>query len=464
MTHDKTLKRIVCCMLAAWVTCAASQERPSQRALGKSTSTTDLGTKLTPYQWQAQQRVAFEQSEKVYGQALKRNGLLAQYRAMRDAYQADRNAAFRIVFGQYLSWYQTFIGDYPGALESYSIAQAPGPDDSRSPLETGYTAKPALDAIARLAHGHKAIFFNEAHNVPLTRTVTLQLLAKLRADGYNWFAAETLYASDTGLQKRGYAIQKSGFYTNEPILAEVVRTAIKLGFKVVAYESSDEVAGDKREYQQAKNLVDNVFKNDPDARLVVDAGYAHIQESGRFLGGRSMAEHFHAISGIDPLTIEQTMMIAHPKPAQDHPIYRAVIDALHPATPIVFVDKDGAPWSLKAKAYDATVFFPPPVLRDNRPTWATLGGLRVPYLVGNELCENHYPCLIEARYANEGDDAIPADRVVLDRIDKISVESSSDLYLRPGHYRLTATDIDDKVFTRRNIDVGNESAPAGTAQ
>ncbi|MGA8278998.1 MAG: hypothetical protein WB784_12540 [Rhodanobacteraceae bacterium] len=464
MAHRKTPTRIVCCALAAWTACAAAQGRPSQHAPGKSTSTSDLETKLTPYQWQAQQRTAFEQSEKVYAQALKRNGLLAQYKAMRDAYQADRNAAFRIVFGQYLSWYQTFIGDYPGALDSYSIAQVPTRDDSRSPLEGGYTAKPALDVIARLAHGHKAIFLNEAHNVPLTRTVTLQLLGKLRADGYDWFAAETLYSADKGLQKRGYPTAKSGFYTNEPILAEMVRSAIKLGFKVVAYESSDEVAGDKREFQQAQNLFERVFKQDPKARLVVDAGYAHIQESGRFLGGKSMAEHFRSISGIDPLTIEQTMMIAHPKTAQDHPIYRAVIDALHPDGPVVFVDKDGAPWSLKAKAYDATVFFPHQMLRDNRPTWATLGGLRVPYLVGNELCANHYPCLIEARYAGEGDDAIPADRVVLDRIDKISVESSSDLYLRPGRYRLTATDIDNQVFTRRNIDVGTQPASAGKAQ
>ncbi len=67
---------------------------------------------LSPYQWQQQQKVAFDKSEKVYAEALKRNGLLAQFKAMRDAYRGNPNHAFRVVFGQYMSWYQTFVGDY----------------------------------------------------------------------------------------------------------------------------------------------------------------------------------------------------------------------------------------------------------------------------------------------------------------------------------------------------------------
>ena len=139
---------------------------------------------LTPYQWQQAQKVAFDRSEKIYTEALKRNGLLAQYKAMRDAYRADKDKAFRIVFGQYMSWYQTFIGDYPGAHESYSIRQLAARDDAPSPLGGDWSPKPALDAIAGLARGRKAIFLNEAHNVPITRSLTVQLLPRLRAEGY----------------------------------------------------------------------------------------------------------------------------------------------------------------------------------------------------------------------------------------------------------------------------------------
>ncbi|GAA0715486.1 hypothetical protein GCM10009105_21010 [Dokdonella soli] len=428
---------------------------------------------LSPYQWQQAQKVAFDKSEKVYADALKRNGLLAQYKAMRDAYRSDKGKAFRIVFGQYMSWYQSFVGDYPGAHDSYSIRQLASSDDASSPLSGGYTPKSALDAVAELAKGRKAIFFNEAHNVPLTRTLTVELLSKLRAEGYTYFAAETLYASDADLQKRGYPVPASGFYTMEPISAEMVRTALQLGFKVVAYESEKPGNGDVREYDQAKNLNERVFKHDPDARLVVNAGYAHIQENGKYLGGKSMAQHFRKLTGIDPLTIEQTMLIEHPPGTENHPYYRAVIDSLHPKEPIVFEGKNGKPWSLKPGAYEVSVFFPPDELRDERPTWLDLGGLRKPYSVNGSMCQNEYPCLIEARYAKEGDDAIPADRLVLDpvkaaerleeRLIQRRPQTHGDLYLRPGTYRITGLATDNRTLFRQEVVIGDKAQSAQTA-
>jgi hypothetical protein len=420
---------------------------------------------LNPYQWQQQQKVAFEQSEKVYTEALKRNGLLAQFKAMRDAYRGNPNHAFRVVFGQYMSWYQSFVGDYPGAHDSYSIRQLPGHDDAPSPLGGGYTAKPALDEIVELAKGRKAVFFNEAHNVPLTRTVTVEILSRLRDEGFTYFAAETVYSSDTDLTKRGYPIAKTGFYTMEPICAEMVRTALKLGFKVIGYESENEGNGDVREVDQAKNIYERVFKNDPNARVVVDAGYAHIQENGRYLGGESMAQHFRRLSGIDPLTVEQTMLIEHPPGTENHPYYRPVIDAQKPTQPIVFVNAKGEPWTLKPKAYDVSVFFPPDVIQSDRPTWLDLAGLRKPYSVsGSTFCQDQYPCLIEARYANEGEDAIPGDRLVLNPIEKAErLEdrlimgshgvTQASLYLRPGKYHVTSTNESNRVIYRQDADV-----------
>lgn len=451
----RLISMILLCALSALAMTAFADEEP-----------------LSPYQWQQAQKVAFDKSEKIYGDALKRDGLLAQYKALRDAYRSDRNRAFRIVFGQYLSWYQTFVGDYPGAHDSYSIRQLPAHDDAPSPLGGGYTAKPALDAIAELAKGRKAIFLNEAHNVPLTRTLTVELLSRLRAEGYTYFAAETLYETDTGLAKRGYPIPKSGFYTMEPICAEMVRTALKLGFKVVAYESEKAGNGDVREDAQAKNLYQRVFKDDPDARVVVNAGYAHIQENGRYLGGRSMAQHFRRISGIDPLTIEQTMLIEHPPGTENHPYYHAVINAVHPAAPIIFEKKDGTPWSLKPKAYDVSVFFPRDEIRDERPTWLELGGLRKPYFVSGSMCQGEYPCLIEARYANEGEDAIPADLLVLDPVksaedanDRVSMQRAQtrgNLYLRPGAYHLIGVNSENRTLFRQDIAVN--AAPASAAE
>lgn len=427
----------------------------------------------TAAQWQARQVEASRQSERIMRDADKRKGLLAQYLVMRYAFEGNKDPAFRLIFGQYVSWYQTFIGDYPDASASFSIKQLPQAGDRPSPLSNPrYHARPALEAIPELARNYRAVFFNEAHNVPLTRTLTVQLLSKLRAEGFNYFAAETLYQSDTGLQSRGYPIKGSGFYTEEPIYAEMVRTALKLGFKVVAYEALSDATGDAREAEQARNIYREVFKKNPTARLVVNAGYAHIQESGSFLGGSTMAEHLHQLSGIDPLTVEQTVLFPHQSADDDYPYYAPVMQQLKPDVPIVFVDNSGKPWALR-EGYDVSVFFPPQKFRRGRPTWLGLDGLREPYFVSGERCDRTFPCLIEARYADEGADAIPADRTVLDpvplgastiqRVSNGLIMPVSDLYLRPGKYRLSYSDSNSRPLYQREITVRKADADVSAA-
>ncbi|MEO8777722.1 MAG: hypothetical protein ABI389_03535 [Rhodanobacter sp.] len=417
-------------------------------------------------EWQARQIQAAQKSETIMRDANKHASLLAQFQVMRYAYIGNKDPAFQVIFGQYLSWYQTFIGDYQDAAASFSISQPALPDDRRSPLDNpDYSAESALTAISRLARNHRAVFFNEAHNIPLTRTLTVELLAKLRAEGFNYFAAETVYQTDTGLQSRGYPTTNSGFYTREPICAEMVRTALKLGYKVIGYEALSNATGDAREVEQARNIYQQVFKNDPKAKLVVDAGYAHIQESGTFLGGLSMAEHLEKLTHIDPLTVEQTMLYEHPSSSDNHPYYGPVMRHLQPKEPIVFISKSGKPWSLRP-GYDVSVWFPPQVIHRGRPTWLSLGGERQPYYVDGSRCNRHFPCLVEARYAGEGDDAIPADRAVLDpvplnaipseRVDSSGVAPFSDLYLRPGTYRLTYTDVNGSTLFSQNITVKNQ--------
>lgn len=407
----------------------------------------DAHAAITNEQWQARQAEAMRKSDAIMDEANRQTNLLARYRIMRHADESSRDPMFHLVFDQYLSWYQSFIGDYPAAAASFSIKQSLLPDDHPSPLAGDtYTARPALEAIPELAKNYRAVFFNEAHNVAQTRTLTVQLLQKLRQQGFDYFAAETLYAADDQLQQRGYPIRASGFYTEEPICAEMVRTALKLGFKVIAYEAGPQAVGDAREAEQARQLYTKVFRDDPQARLVVDAGYAHIQNSGAFLGGLSMAEHLHKLSGIDALTVEQTVMYAHPQHADDHPYYTEAIDRFHPTQPIVFTSSTGKPWTLRA-GYDVSVFFPPPELRHDRPTWLDLGGLRRPFAVNSDRCQHRFPCLVEARYAGEEAEAIPADRLVLQPTSNFTVTGvpmfdasapiNGELYLRPGKYTLT---------------------------
>ena len=404
-----------------------------------------------PSTWRDQQIEAMNKSDAIMKRAHERKDLLAQYQVMRYAYAADGKPAFRAIFGQYLSWYQSFLGDYKDAELSFSIQQEPQRDDAPSPLaQPGWHAVPALDYIPQLAKQYRAVFLNEAHNIALTRTLTVRLLKPLRDEGFNVFAVETLYSPNiAALNKRGYPVDDSGFYTREPVYGEMVRTALKLGYKVVAYEADPDRSGNAREAQQAENLW-NILKNDPDAKIVVNAGYAHIQKTGKFLGAQSMAEHFMKDSGIAPLAVDQTTMIPHLDRAMDHPDYGPIISALHPAEPVVFIDKDAKPWSLRP-GYDVSVIFPEEHFVYDRPTWLALWGARVPYSISGNVCQRHWPCMITARYADEGDDAVPTDRMVLDPIpltiiDDVTVTRGDysipqgQLYLRPGHrYRITIT-------------------------
>jgi hypothetical protein len=435
-------------------------------AHGETIKTTPRADEISPDEWRRQQLAAADRSDEIMKAAQKQPGLLAQYAHMQLAYDANHERAFQLIFGQYLSWFQTYIGDYQEARSTFSIAQPVQKDDGPSPLSGPWQLRPAADVILEMAKDRKAVFFNEAHSAPLTRSLTIQMLAPLRKLGYNYFAAETLYQTDKDINKRGYPIPESGFYVNEPLYGEMVRTALRLGYTVVAYDAENAGVGDPRERAGAENLYREVFKKDPNAKLVVNAGFAHVQKSGKYLGGTSMGEFFHRISGIDPLTIEQTMMIEHPKADQNHPYYVAIKTSRTLTEPGVFVSGNKA-WTLKPDKYDMNVIFPPDPTTADRPEWLKLGGLRVAYGVGSEVCNNHFPCLVEARYANEGDEAIPADRVVLNVVDENAPAqarfltghgvATDRLFLRPGKYRLSAIDRRGRSVFSRDIEVSADA-------
>jgi hypothetical protein len=465
--------RIPLYLLLALPLIASAQGNPiseaASRGLLRRGQESPTEHEMTPTEWRRLQLAAADKSEEIMRRAQKQPGLLAQYVTMQAAYDENNERAFRLIFGQYLSWFQTWIGDYPGAARSFSIAQPVQSDDAPSPLAGAWHARPADEVILELAKDRKAVFFNEAHSAPVTRTLTVELLARLRAEGFTHFAAETLYVKEAeALRKRGYPTAKVGFYTEEPIYGEMVRAAQKLGYTIVAYDAEDAGVGDARERAGAQALYDQVFKRDPNARLIVNAGFGHIQKTGVYLGGSSMAKFFKKIAGVDPLAVEQTMLIQHARSDQDHPWYTAVMQTAHPPRPFVYVDAGNKPWTLKPELYDVSVFFPPTAETEGRPNWVSLGGTRQPYSISSDLCRNQFPCMIEARYAGEDEDAVAADRAVLNIIDPTAPMSQrvlsnhgsaqSRLYLYPGNYRLTAIDNHGRSVSSQSITIAPGTA------
>jgi hypothetical protein len=96
-------------------------------------------------------------------------------------------------------------------------------------------------------------------------------------------------------------------------------------------------------------------------------------------------------------------------------------------------------------------------------------------VTGSKFCQDQYPCLIEARYADEGDDAIPGDRLVLNPVEREDLmeerlirghgETRGNLYLRPGNYHVVSTNEANRVIYRADITVdGTPTLPPRKAQ
>lgn len=372
---------------------------------------------------------------------------LQRYRHLVDAIPRLEHDA-RILPLQLLAAVEDELGLYDEAIRDF-------PFDNRVafngelPQPAQWRADDAAEVIAKLAQDRRIVMINEAHHDAHTRALTLALLPRLRAEGYTHFAAEALHDGDPELARRGYPVPASGSpYLHEPLYGEIVRQALKLGFVVVPYEADEGSVG-QREAGQARQLYRKVFEADPKARLFVHAGYAHVDKAPGNLGAgvQPMAMQLKQLSGFEPLSIDQTRWRDIGFKLDGDP-YRQLLALYRPEKAMVLVRRDdGSAWSADPARHDVDVILPPSG-HQRRPRWLALDGRRSSRLITTDLCAGHIPCVIEARYADESDDAIAADRYSF-----LAADGMSSLYLFPGKYRLRASDADGRVLAERRIEV-----------
>lgn len=152
-----------------------------------------------------------------------------------------------------------------------------------------------IDDLLKRADSAQIVIFNEAHNCPQHRYLVGTLLEMFYQKGFRYLGLEAFF-NDSLLIKKGYPTSGNGFYIREPVFANLIREAHKMGFKVFGYDSNH---NNTREIDQAKNIYDNTLSKDPKAKVLILAGYAHILPN-------YMAGKLKTISGIKPLTIDQT--------------------------------------------------------------------------------------------------------------------------------------------------------------
>ncbi|RDZ28427.1 hypothetical protein [Lysobacter silvisoli] len=330
------------------------------------------------------------------------------------------------------------------------------PDAYALPTRRNHVALPALDWVAARAASRQVVMINEAHHRNTTRRLTLALLPRLRALGYTHLALETLDAADTELAQRGYPLySRSGYYSGDPIYAELIREALRLGYTLVPYDSAG-IPGQtqqQRETRQAEHLVERVLRANPQAKLLVHAGYAHIDKG---LGGfgpttRPMAMEFQRLTGIEPLSVEQAILSPAP-PGEPASVADRLAAEFRPTQPSVLLARGTLrPWALWPNRHDATVIFADTPDAVVRPDWMRLGGRRVPVDLSAYLqaCLARLPCALEARYAGDRADAVPADQTVV----LTAAERRLPLYLRPGRYDLKVRDGSGQIVGRRLLKV-----------
>lgn len=224
---------------------------------------------------------------------------LLELRRQRPAYQPGMAGASQAgVYWQALATYAALAGE-PDSADYYWRQQPGYAAPTPVPAPAGGLAA-ARAAILAQTKQRQLVMFNEEHTQPRGRWLVGSLLPALYGQEFRYLALEGLDAADSaGLRQRGYPVASSGFYTKEPHFGNLIRQARRLGFRLVAYDAFS----DDRERDQARHLLAATLGPHPRARVVVLAGHGHINENST---AQSMATWVRKLSGIDPLTIEQT--------------------------------------------------------------------------------------------------------------------------------------------------------------
>lgn len=347
------------------------------------------------------------------------------------------------VFGQLQSQAAAMLGDYDYAHANYFGGLRRG-----GAAEYGITGvHPALPQLAALVEGRQVVMLNESHGHSSQRAANFLFVRELRKLGFTHLALETLAfdrvegdpcrsseLADEGLASRGHAVRTTGYYTNDPIYAELLRMALAEGYVPVAYDHTlPDPRSPQREQEQARNIA-CVLERDPDARIVVIGGGSHTSKQPGADGQPGMmGARLKALLPTEPLSIANYTVALQGLP--DSPAatgyQNPTRDGLLAGQPYF---ADTAEGHYTVPGYDRVAFLPVPAARSPEAGWLRLGGWRVPAPAVPLACPKA-PCLLEARRVGEGADAIPGDRCVIE-----AAGGTCTLFLTPGDYEAILLD------------------------
>lgn len=327
---------------------------------------------------------------------------------------------------QMLSMSDAMLGRYDQAQREMDAAFSTKPSPPSScPAQLGGGS--LGEWLTKHAGKFDLVMVNEAHNQPVSRALVYRMLPTMRRLGFSILALEALPDKTTTdwINRYGYVPDEAryGYYLREPIEGELIREAKRLGFTLANYD----VFSDAREQDEARNLAD-ILKTHPGQKVFVVAGYDHI----RRMNGR-MAELLHKFYEMPFLSIDQL--------GKGNDVMRSVCNLEGASTRN---EPQGAlasvRWMSGGRGTDITVWRTKADdlsrTASDGNEWLTLGGERSRYRFNTvDGCGKSGVCLVEARYADESANAVPADRYLA-----LGPEPVANLYLRDGRYVVTYSD------------------------
>ncbi|PRC93502.1 hypothetical protein [Solimicrobium silvestre] len=339
----------------------------------------------------------------------------------------------------HLATMQSFAGDSVGAVKNFDrlsksreLNSKSQPRDTSDVLIDINAAKieDAISAITREAKTRQVVILNEAHHVPVHRVFAMLLARELKKIGYEYLACETFDSSTPFPLANGYVVKDTGYYSSETMYASFLNDAVKSGWKFVSYDHwpDPKLSGEKnfknRETGEAANLVDRVFKQNPKAKIFIYVGYGHaskfpksVEENDKSM----MAAQLIRMTGINPLTIDQTKMYQHFDNQFQFDVYNAVLKNLTIEKPSVLISPQNMYLRFGGKAtlsdaYDMQVIHPIYAVDDvtKRPIWMGSLAALTPHDIPYALLPVIGRRLIYAYRLNDPLDAMPVDVVIVE--------------------------------------------------
>ncbi len=347
-----------------------------------------------------------------------------------------------------------FAGDHLLAdyylKNSYDSMMKEGYKDVRRYLDTmgKLQLQDARSWILNRAATEKIVMFNENGAQLQQRAFFYSLLEDFYQLGFRYLS---LYWLNPLADPHKKTVNRfMGYQVADPLAAEIIRKARALGYTLIPQGDTGitKRTANVQDAVQATKLA-GIFQREPGARVLVLDEQAHIAEKpiGDFT---PMATVFYRLSGINPLTIDQTELCSGSSFEYGRYFYDEMLKKI-PVEQVSIALSGKQPVSLlENDQYDLQVIFPQPKAIRNRASFLTLSGKRKEVAIQPAQRELFF---VQAYYADEVlklpyVSLVPADQTYLTDRDGYYW-----LFLQPGKYKLVYRDIQYNILAEKDWQV-----------